>query len=77
MKTKELLKNLEKDLIKIEKEGDKLSGKYFLILDLQENIRVNGRHNTEFLAGTVMVLFEILKEMDEDASRKLLAMLCA
>lgn len=76
METKELLERLEKDLIKIEKEGAELSGGYLLIVDLQKDIRVKGKLGAKFLAGTVMELFEILKERDKYAGRKLLVMLC-
>lgn len=83
MEAKDLLKNLEDDLLKIEKdltevekEGLELSGRYFLIVDLGESINASGRFNTEFLFNTVGRLFETLKERDKTASRNLLTMLC-
>lgn len=83
MEAKDLLKNLEDDLLKIEKdlieaekEGAELSGRYFLIVDLQEGINISGKFNTEFLVNAVGRLFETLKKRDKDAGRNLLAMPC-
>lgn len=77
METKELLKNLEKDLIEVEKKGVELSGGYFLVVDdLQESINVSGKFNVEFLVNVVGRLFEMLKKENEDAGIKLLTMLC-
>lgn len=62
METKELLKSLEKELVEVEKKGFELSGEYLLIVDLQENISVKGRHSMEFLVNAVEQLFKILQD---------------
>lgn len=62
MEVKELLKRLEKDLVEAEKKGAELSGRYFLIVDSQEDINVSGRANTELLVNAVWRLFEILQK---------------
>lgn len=75
METKELLKSLKKDLVKVEKKGFEFSGRYFLVVDLQEKISVQGRFDTELLLNAIKRLFETLEKVDEDAGRGLLTML--
>lgn len=76
MDIKDLLKKLEEDLVETDRKNSELTGDYILVVERQNSVQVSTECNAELLANGVGRMFEILNQLDKEASKKTLAMLC-
>lgn len=76
METKDLLKKLEEDLVEMDRKNSELTGDYILVVERQNGVHISMERNVELLANGIGRMFEILNQLNKEASKKLLAMLC-
>lgn len=76
MDIKDLLKKLEEDLVEMDRKNSELTGDYILVVERQNGVHISMKRNVELLANGIGRMFEILNQLDKEASKKSLAMLC-
>lgn len=76
METKDLLKKLEEDLVEMDRKNSELTGDYILVVERQNGVHISMERNVELLANGISRMFEILNQLNKEASKKLLATLC-
>ena len=76
METKDLLKKLEEDLVEMDRKNSELTGDYILVVERQNGVHISMERNVELLANGIGRMFEILNQLNKEASTKLLSMLC-
>jgi len=76
METKDLLKKLEEDLVEMDRKNSELTEDYILVVERQNGVHISMGRNVELLANGMGRMFEFLNQLNKEASKKLLAMLC-
>lgn len=76
MEIKNFLSELEEQLTTMDEEDNELSGRYILFVGRQGFIQAIANCTGEFIATSIVELFENLHEADKEAAAKVLALLC-
>lgn len=76
MDIKDLLKKLEEDLVEMDRENNKLTGDYVLVVEHQNSVQISKECSVELLANGTSRMFEELNQLSREVSKKLLAGLC-
>lgn len=75
MDIKELLKKLEKNLRDLDRDDNKLTGNYILVVERQKSVQTIMDCNINIIKHSVIHLFETLSRTDKIKSLKLIAVL--
>lgn len=76
MEIKDFLSKLEEPLTTMDEEGNELSGQFILFAGRQDFVQAIADCTGEFIATSIVELFENLHEADKKAAAKVLALLC-
>lgn len=76
MEIKDFLSELEEQLTDLDEKDNEIAGQYIPFVERQGTIQTSAACNGEFMATSILKLFQILHKAEKDAAANLLILLC-